>query len=161
MKYNVFSSKAPQMPKPTKGTEFVNLVLSQATKPMQSPLLLMILSAVSRFCKTGKMTKNSIKWLIFEHKVVPRTPQTDSQYNKAKKNLCVFLSRLSPPFSLFRPYNSPFFPTKRQLVMRKQTSSTPSETTHPQHNKRSPRPATPPRILQPTPLKQQHPCSFP
>lgn len=161
MKYDVFSYQAPIMQKCSKGRKFVKLVFPHTSFPMREPLLPMIFTAVSRFCKTGKMTKNSIKWLIFEHKVVPRTPQTDSLISQSKKNLCVFLSRLSPPFSLFRPYNSPSFPTKRQLAMRKQTSSTPSETTHPQHKKRSPRPATPPRILQPTPLKQQHPCSFP
>lgn len=109
MDYNVFSSKAPQMPKPTKGTEFVNLALSQATKAMQSPLLPMILSAVSRFCKTGKMTKNSIKWLIFEHKVVPRTPQTDSQYNKAKKSLRFSQPTVTPVFA-FPAIQFPLFP---------------------------------------------------
>ncbi len=53
MDYNVFSSKAPTMPKAGKGTEFVNLVLSQATKAMQQPLLPMVLPAVStHLCET-------------------------------------------------------------------------------------------------------------
>ena len=51
--YNVFSSKAPTMPKAGKGTEFVNLVLSQATKSMRQPLLPMVLPAVAaHLCET-------------------------------------------------------------------------------------------------------------
>ena len=53
MDYHVFSSKAPTMPKAGKGTEFVNLVLSQATKSMQQPLLPMVLPAVAaHLCET-------------------------------------------------------------------------------------------------------------
>ena len=53
MDYHVFSSKAPTMPKAGKGTEFVNLVLSQATKAMQQPLLPIVLPAVAaHLCET-------------------------------------------------------------------------------------------------------------
>ncbi len=34
MTYNIFDSKAPAMPKPSKGTEFCKLLLSQASKDM-------------------------------------------------------------------------------------------------------------------------------
>ncbi|MCQ2384766.1 MAG: hypothetical protein MJZ96_07815 [Paludibacteraceae bacterium] len=53
MDYHVFSSKAPTMPKAGKGTEFVNLVLSQATKAMRQPLLPIVLPAVAaHLCET-------------------------------------------------------------------------------------------------------------
>ena len=35
MKYDIFNCKAPAMPKPSKGTEFCKLLLSQASKDMQ------------------------------------------------------------------------------------------------------------------------------
>lgn len=47
MSYDIFSSKAPKMPTVGNGTEFVKLVLSQATKSMQQPLLPMALPAVA------------------------------------------------------------------------------------------------------------------
>ena len=39
MTYDIFSSTAPAMPKPSKGTEFVKLLLSQASKDMYEPLV--------------------------------------------------------------------------------------------------------------------------
>lgn len=47
MSYNIFSKKAPVMPKPGKGTEFCKAVLSQVSKDMQEPLLPMVIPAVS------------------------------------------------------------------------------------------------------------------
>ena len=38
MSYNIFNSTAPAMPKPTKGTECIKLLLSQASKVMHAPL---------------------------------------------------------------------------------------------------------------------------
>ena len=39
MSYNIFNSTAPAMPKPTKGTEIVKLLLSQASKGMHETLV--------------------------------------------------------------------------------------------------------------------------
>ena len=39
MTYNIFSSTAPAMPKPAKGTEIVKLLLSQVSKDMFEPLV--------------------------------------------------------------------------------------------------------------------------
>ena len=39
MNYNIFSSTAPAMLSPAKGTEFVKLLLSQASKDMFEPLV--------------------------------------------------------------------------------------------------------------------------
>ncbi len=39
MTYNVFDRTAPAMPKPSKGTEIVKLLLSQASKDMHEPLV--------------------------------------------------------------------------------------------------------------------------
>ena len=38
MSYNIFSKTAPAMPKPGRGTEFVKIALSQASKDMQEVL---------------------------------------------------------------------------------------------------------------------------
>ena len=42
MSYNIFNSTAPAMPKPTKGTEIVKLLLSQASKDMREVLVPML-----------------------------------------------------------------------------------------------------------------------
>ena len=47
MNYDVFSRTAPAMPKPSKGTEIVKLLLSQVSKEMQEPLLPMTLPALA------------------------------------------------------------------------------------------------------------------
>ena len=47
MTYNIFSSTAPAMPKPGKGTEIVKLLLSQVSKDMREPLLPMLMPALS------------------------------------------------------------------------------------------------------------------
>ncbi len=45
MRYNIFNNKAPQMPKPGKGTEICQLLLSQASKDMLEPLVPMLFPA--------------------------------------------------------------------------------------------------------------------
>ena len=47
MTYDIFNSKAPAMPKPSKGTEFVKLLLSQASKDMREPLVPMAIPALA------------------------------------------------------------------------------------------------------------------
>ncbi len=47
MTYNIFDCTAPAMPKPSKGTEIVKLLLSQASKDMREPLLPMSIPALS------------------------------------------------------------------------------------------------------------------
>ena len=47
MNYNIFSSTAPAMPKPSKGTEFVKLALSQASKDMREVLIPMAIPALA------------------------------------------------------------------------------------------------------------------
>ena len=47
MTYDIFNSKDPEMPKPSKGTEFVKLLLSQASKDMREPLVPMAIPALS------------------------------------------------------------------------------------------------------------------
>ena len=47
MTYDIFSSTAPAMPKPAKGTEIVKLLLSQVSKEMQEPLLPMTIPALA------------------------------------------------------------------------------------------------------------------
>ena len=47
MKYNIFSSTAPVMPKPTKGTEICKLLLSQASLDMRETLIPMAIPALA------------------------------------------------------------------------------------------------------------------
>ncbi|MCR4591606.1 MAG: hypothetical protein K5672_00435 [Bacteroidaceae bacterium] len=47
MIYNIFDRTAPAMPKPSKGTEIVKLLLSQASKDMREPLVPMAMPALS------------------------------------------------------------------------------------------------------------------
>ena len=47
MKYDIFSSVAPAMPRPSKGTEFCKLLLSQASKDMREPLVPMAIPALA------------------------------------------------------------------------------------------------------------------
>lgn len=47
MNYNVFSSTAPAMPRPSKGTEFCKFLLSQASKDMREPLVPMAIPALA------------------------------------------------------------------------------------------------------------------
>lgn len=47
MNYNIFSNTAPTMPKPGKGTEVCKLLLSQASKDMQEPLIPMAIPALA------------------------------------------------------------------------------------------------------------------
>ena len=47
MTYDIFSSIAPAMPKPTKGTEFCKLILSKVSKDMQEPLVPMAFPALA------------------------------------------------------------------------------------------------------------------
>jgi hypothetical protein len=47
MTYDIFNKKAPEMPKPVRGTEFIKLMLSQASKEMQEVLVPMAFPALS------------------------------------------------------------------------------------------------------------------
>ena len=47
MNYNIFDRVAPAMPKPSKGTEFCTLLLSQASNDMREPLVPMAIPALS------------------------------------------------------------------------------------------------------------------
>lgn len=47
MIYNIFSSTAPAMPKPAKGTEFIKFALSQASKDMREVLIPMAIPALA------------------------------------------------------------------------------------------------------------------
>ena len=47
MSYNIFNGTAPAMPKPSKGTEFCKLLLSQTVKDMREPLVPMAMPALA------------------------------------------------------------------------------------------------------------------
>ena len=47
MKYDIFSSTAPAMPKPDKGTKFIDFILSNASMDMREPLVPMIMPALA------------------------------------------------------------------------------------------------------------------
>lgn len=55
MTYDIFNSKAPAMPKPSKGTEFVKLLLSQVSKDMQEPLFPMFFPVLGAHVSGSEM----------------------------------------------------------------------------------------------------------
>ena len=57
MSYNIFNSTAPAMPKPSKGTEFVKLAVSQASKDMREVLIPMAIP-------TTNSMKCAVRWAI-------------------------------------------------------------------------------------------------
>ena len=61
MTYNIFSKTAPAMPKPSKGTEFVKIALSQASKDMQEALIPMAIPALSAHLTVTKFTYSDNK----------------------------------------------------------------------------------------------------
>ena len=62
MRYNIFSSKAPAMPKPAKGTEFCKLLLSQASKDMREPLVPMAIPALAAHLTNVKFMYSDNKY---------------------------------------------------------------------------------------------------
>ena len=61
MKYNIFSSTAPAMPSPSKGTEFVRWVLSQASRDMREVLLPMVFPALAAHLSDVQFTYSDNK----------------------------------------------------------------------------------------------------
>ena len=61
MTYNIFGKTAPTMPKPNKGTEFVKIALSQASKDMQEVLISMAKPALSAHLTDTKFTYSDNK----------------------------------------------------------------------------------------------------
>jgi hypothetical protein len=56
MNYNIFCSTAPAMPSPAKGTEFVKLLLSQASKELDAKIisnLFCVLQFICYFCRNN------------------------------------------------------------------------------------------------------------
>ena len=62
VKYNIFRSTAPAMPKPSKGTEFCKLLLSQATKEMREPLVPMAIPALAAHLSDAKLMYSDNKY---------------------------------------------------------------------------------------------------
>ena len=63
MTYNIFSSTAPAMPKPAKGTEIVKLLLSQASKDMHEPLVPMCFPILGAHMSGAEFQYPDNKWL--------------------------------------------------------------------------------------------------
>ena len=62
MTYNIFSKTAPPMPKTSKGTEFVKIALSQASKDMQEVLIPMAIPALSAHLTDTKFMYSDNKY---------------------------------------------------------------------------------------------------
>ena len=76
MTYDIFNSKAPAMPKPSKGTEFVKLLLSQVSKDMQEPLFPMFFPVLGAHVSGSEMQYPD---LIFEGTLWPNG-QSDCRF---------------------------------------------------------------------------------
>ena len=62
MTYNIFDRTAPVMPKPSKGTEIVKLLLSQASKDMREPLLPMFFPVLGAHVSASKFKYPDNAW---------------------------------------------------------------------------------------------------
>ena len=62
MTYDIFSSKAPAMPKPAKGTEFCKLLLSQASKGMYEPLIPMFFPILGAHISGAEFQYPDLTW---------------------------------------------------------------------------------------------------
>lgn len=64
MNYNIFDHVAPVMPNPSKGTEFVKLLLSQASKDMRETLVPMFFPALGAHLADVKLTYSDTKYYV-------------------------------------------------------------------------------------------------
>jgi hypothetical protein len=62
MTYNIFSNIAPAMPKPSKGTEFVKLLLSQVSKDMHEPLVPMFFPILGAHISGAEFQYPDLSW---------------------------------------------------------------------------------------------------
>ena len=62
MRYDIFNRKAPAMPKPSRGTEFCKLLLSQVSKDMQEPLVPMAIPALAAHLTNVKFLYSDNKY---------------------------------------------------------------------------------------------------
>ena len=62
MNYDIFSSKAPAMPRTGKGTQFVKFILSQASKDMREPLIPMAIPALAAHLKDVRFKYSDNKY---------------------------------------------------------------------------------------------------
>ena len=62
MTYNIFSNIAPAMPKPSKGTEFVKLLLSQASKDMHELLVPMFFPVLGAHISGAEFQYPDLSW---------------------------------------------------------------------------------------------------
>ena len=62
MTYNIFSGTAPAMPKPSKGTEIVKLLLSQASKDMREPLVPMLFPILGAHMSGSEFQYPDLSW---------------------------------------------------------------------------------------------------
>ena len=62
MRYDIFSSTAPAMPKPAKGTEICKLLLSQASKDMRETLVPMAIPVLAAHLSGVKFQYPDLIW---------------------------------------------------------------------------------------------------
>lgn len=62
MTYNIFDCTAPAMPKPSKGTEIVKLLLSQASKDMREPLVPMFFPILGAHISGAEFQYPDLTW---------------------------------------------------------------------------------------------------
>ncbi len=62
MNYDIFDRVAPAMPRPAKGTEIVKLLLSQASKDMQEPLVPMLFPVLGAHVSGTEFQYPDLSW---------------------------------------------------------------------------------------------------
>ena len=98
MTYNIFSSTAPAMPKPAKGTEIVKLLLSQVLKDMFEPLVPMFFPVFGAHISGAEFQYPDNSWK--DRRCVPclQTPYFDREGRLVGIQNCNLILGGSPRF---------------------------------------------------------------
>ena len=127
MTYNIFSSTAPAMPKPSKGTEIVKLLLSQASKDMHEPLVPMLFPILGTAAAYRKVYMREIRYRSMKKAVlfckIGRIRLQQENKGSDMPYLCiVFGKQASEPVFADSPSRHVHTPGTRTCRLRRQRS---------------------------------------
>ncbi len=100
MTYNIFDCTAPAMPKPSKGTEIVKLLLSQASKGMREPLVPMFFPILGAHISGSEFQYPDLTWKEMcgqMANLVAESGGNKSQLSSIVEAICLDLWNENPP----------------------------------------------------------------
>ena len=100
MTYNIFDCTTPAMPKPSKGTEIVKLLLSQASKDMREPLVPMFFPILGAHISGSEFQYPDLTWKEMcgqMANLVVESGGNKSQLSSIVEAICLDLWNENPP----------------------------------------------------------------